>query len=246
LKKVELLWSRGDAAADTWLNAHLEHIVALCIQANDAEQIYNFLWPELEMALRQANPILAADVEQKIKELTSKKPEYSFSLDEYTTSPIWQRLHSLYLAAKSGEKAAFYQLRKTAMSVSLIPVQAAATYFIGRLQDHFPDATNLLCKLSHYGLDGWDTIEGCYYHAPVRSEAIKALQWRPSPQVWEELIESFFIVPSNALDLYFDEVIPKVTDTLESGTITHQPIPEEEFPLEPWFDALLDLPDNPT
>jgi hypothetical protein len=246
LETCDDLYYCGGKRGRTWINARIQQVVELCLNEEEIDHVrfHTRRWRKLLDAIQQANPALASQINRQ--EPRRKRRTQSKQPARYETSPIWQRLHSWYLAAKSGDENAFYNLREEAFQwQGNIPIRAVATYFIGLLQDEYPDASATLCSLlRHSSDDSWSIQPQDGYFAPVREEVIKALRRRASPKVWEALVEGYFINPKNSLGWIYPETIRLITDALESGNISHPPL--EERPGDVWFYALLDLPDTPT
>lgn len=170
----------------------------------------------------------------------------------YEASPLWQALENLYHEARDGHYKAYWRLREiTRKWKGEIPIQAVSTYFLGLLQDVYEEDHILttLRGLTH-AYDYWEYNNNGYYFAPIRSEAIYALRFAPSPRVWETLIDSAFINLNNDLDYQLFGAIERLTKQLSDPSIPRFPkgihsleeLHRRNKPKRMWFRVLAEMP----
>lgn len=200
-----------------FLNAQLNRIIELCLSSEQDREWLPLAteWNELRDALVKVKPELEApitafnqewDTNRKNRELRKQQ-----ELESIQQNPIYQFLLGLYEAAQNGDKAAYDKLKRIANKWNgNIPLRAVATHFIGKLLPKYNSLYTLLYLLKH-AADDWGEPP-C--HSPIRFEAGEALMQHHSSEVWETLVDAFFINPRNILSNFMQSWIDHVTDAL--------------------------------
>lgn len=128
-----------------------------------------------------------------LMEISDPSSQTQVHLPDYLQSPAYRYLWDLYQHADGGDREAYHQLVQIARKWrGNIPLRAVATYLIGKLWPQY-NVVSLLCDLLKYAEDSWG--DDALPLTPIRFEAGEALKDRPSPQVWEEMIDAFSSTP---------------------------------------------------
>lgn len=145
----------------------------------------------------------------------------------------------MYQQAENDDKPAYHRLVIVARKwQGNIPLRAVATHMLGKLR-HKHKVTGILCYLLKYAEDDWDNDISPL--SPIRAEAGEALKEMPSPQVWAEMIDAFFINPANVLSDFMLDWIAHVTDRLDGLSTAYGGglWGDEEY--RRWFRALAEI-----
>ncbi len=227
-----------------FLNSQLNRIVEMCLSS---EQVREWLplaiaWNELREALVDLKPETETritlfnqewDANRNNRELRKQQ-----ELQSIQQNPIYQFLFELYEAAQHGDKTTYDKLRRIANKWDgNIPLRAVATHFIGKLMPKY-DSLNALQYLLKHADDNWGEPP---YHSPIRFEAGEALMLHPSLDVWESLVDAFFIDPQNILSNFMQSWIEHVTDALSGDQHDYKGSRWGGIDNRGWFYALNEL-----
>lgn len=175
------------------------------------------------------------EIEQRREEANTRRKEH---LSHYYLSPAYKHLLELYQHAQN-DKQAYQRLVRIARKwQGNIPIRAVATHMLGKLR-HKYNVTGILCYLLKYAQDDWDNDIPPL--SPIRVEAGEALKDMPTPQVWEEMIDAFFINPTNILSDFMLDWVAHVTDILDGQSTAYAGVLWGAEDQRRWFRALAEI-----
>ncbi|MEO8396226.1 MAG: hypothetical protein ABI700_24745 [Chloroflexota bacterium] len=213
-----------------WLSSRLDAVIALCliIDANfhTTELVYILEdWGALREALFLAAPRLLPTYEEAKINLDVDRARSEFKVD-LTRSAVWQRVFYCHKWAEGGNKQSLKQLQLFADEFDDALEQAAAIHFLGKLSQD-PEIFSFILKMVRYAI------------ASVSFEAANALYLHPLPEVWEALVNGFFVNANSAKIDYFIDWIAYQTDRLSGLEVeyTGATLAVED---RPWFRALVE------
>jgi hypothetical protein len=214
----------ADPITLNWLERRHDLIVYLC-QGNYAPTVSEQLRRWIGARRDEMNDIIDWWTKYQCRTLPYK-PRVPRVFKTTSNNPLWLELNDWYEAALAGNKKAFYKLRKVAYhEQDNLPRRADAIRFIGKLKDHY-DVRAPLFRAVCYGPE--DPAQKDYaITSPVRWEAGKALCGIASPDVWETMVDAFFIRRDDTLPGMLCDWITHLTDQL-SGV-------EEPYPVTGWW-----------
>jgi hypothetical protein len=242
LDTVQGLLSFNADKSSALLNPHLAHILELCLSSPRDHQWLMLAdkWDELREELVKIKPefaALIADYKQGwVKQGEERELRNQQDLQLAQESPAYKLLFRLSEAAQNGDYSAYDRLRQIAKWVDNIPLRAVATHFIGRLSSKYDSLTVLQFQLKH-AYDDWGEPP---VHSPIRYEAGEALMRHPSPDVWERLVDAFFVNPRNVLESFMQDWIAHMTDILSGEQHDYQG-GRWDVDNRSWFYALAEI-----
>ncbi len=237
-----LYFDDGSATTLQWLRERWNTIVSLC-RLEEIDKVFRLLegWDELRQAVFKQCPSCIEEYEQKKREIDIRRLQHQPAPVDYQSSVVWQKLNAWYQAALEGDQQAYKKLNGFVRNWSKnVSERAVATHLLGKLKDKY-DVRLPLFHALRYGPDDVQDPYGSM-DASIRFEAGEALSDIPSPDVWEAMVDAFFIRPRNVLEEFMSDWIAYLTDRL-SGIET--PYSGREWGDENrrfWFHALVDEP----
>jgi hypothetical protein len=228
-----------------WLIDHLDQVFELYHTGACLDAFFYVLEqsPELVGSVIGKQPLFAQILSQRGKERREQDrlEKIKAANAPYLQSSTWKKLYGLYERARQ-HHSALLCLRNIAMDqYRSFPtaVRLTAIFFLRYLQHQYPELLWFLCSLVKQ-YDG--------YSAPIRQEALIALSYSPTAEVWEALIEGYFYNRTNYLDWIYPQTIRHVTDSLEKGKYLFSPVPiRPPEPFSPyhlssdWLHKLADI-----
>ncbi len=217
--------------AQSWLNDRLDTVVQMCLRDKDNPIIKHVSrrWPQL-------NELLAHHISDW-DEVPSHDTNQRRRADqlEYKSSPAYLQLMRLYDKAAKSDQNAYNQLVEMARSWrGNIPIRAVATHLIGKLSEQF-DAFPILAHQMRYGDVNWDDN---LFDSPIRHEAGEALLKFPTPEIWEVLVDSYFISPRDDLLPFQIDWIAHLTEVLSGEDQPYDGLSWGSEERRAWFQAL--------
>ncbi|MBA3869330.1 MAG: hypothetical protein H0X30_09255 [Anaerolineae bacterium] len=226
-----------------FLNIRLKSILEMCLNSPRDTQWLMLAddWGELREELVKIKPEFAALIADYSQNLEKQRNERQLSKQQASQvareSPAYKLLLKLYEAAKNDDYSAYDVLRRIAKrGREDIRLRAVGTYFIGQLSPKY-DSLKVLQFLVKYANDDWGDYS---QHSPIRYEAGEALSHHPAAEVWESLIDAFFVNPSNELSSFMEDWITEMTDIL-SGEQRNDEGNTWDVENRPWFHALAEI-----
>ncbi len=245
LSVIHTLVFEDNAKSWVWLHQNVDKIVGLL-----ALDITNRITLSIAEHFKEARARLTylvfdfvdefnaylAEIEQCREDALTRRKEH---LSDYYLSSAYKHLSDLYQRADNNDKQAFQQLVRIARKwQGNIPLRAVATHMLGKLR-HKYKVTDILCYLLKYAEDDWGNDISPL--SPIRVEAGEALKDMSSPQVWEEMIDAFFINPANVLSNFMLDWISHVTDILDGLSIEYAGVSFGAKDQRHWFRALAEI-----
>lgn len=222
-----------------WLNTRLETIITLLAKDNFKCLIFLSDWEELLDALRKHNLNPDQQIENHQREIAKNRLPWQPA--DLESIPLYQKLKQLYDEAVEGDETAYQKLISIARRYKgEIPIRAVATYFLGKLQGQYDTMRHFEGAL--YLNDDWgDDVSP---DSPIRYEAGELLISVPSPQVWQRLIDSYFLRNPNVFATFLEDWITYVTDILSGVHTVYSGMIMGEISCRPWFKALVDFDED--
>jgi hypothetical protein len=219
LSVIRTLSQVKDTSAKAWLEQHINQIIDIFSQNLEDRDVSLIAsnWDMLRQKLTEKYPEFKAVFGEHSKVLEESRASFRQPNETNTTlalqSPAYLKLSSLYDQAAQGNSKAYSRLiRMAEWWTGNVPVRAVATYYLGKLQNQY-DSTRVLLRLLTYAVDDWGDSEV----PPIRMEAGEALRNVATPQVWEGMVNAFFINPRNVLSSFLIDWITHLTDRLSGG-----------------------------
>ncbi|HUN06151.1 MAG TPA: hypothetical protein PLQ56_06100 [Aggregatilineales bacterium] len=212
MEDIRALCSAADESFLEWLDSRHDLITYLC-QGNYAPTISEELRRWIGARRDQLNGILDWWSRYQLRTLPRRPFEPDPFSEKFRANPIWQELNGWYEAALAGDKKAFYRLRTIVYhEQDNLARRADATRFLGKLKDQY-DVREPLFHAVRYGpVDPKWSYRS--WVSPIRFEAGAALREMPSADVWETMIDAYFIDPDQNLMSFFMAWIAHLTDQL--------------------------------
>lgn len=227
-----LYYSDGSDSTLKWLRERRDTLIYLCLAAK-LNEIFRLLehWDELREAVFKNCPSL-------IEEYNKIREEVEHQVD-YQSSPIWQELNGWYQRALEGDQKAYSRLSYVVYHEhSNLCKRAVATNLLGKLKDKY-DVRHPLIHALRYAPDDAQH-EHLAMDASVRFEAGEALRDIPSPDVWESMVDAFFIRPRNVLETFMSYWIEYLTDRLSGLDVVYSGSKYGDENNRFWFRALVE------
>ena len=217
IKTTDCLYSYGGDKAKRWLNKHIDLVIETCSEEpfNSSVLWVANRWKKLHRHLSEMHGGFEEQLRQYRSDLKKRRAEgrhkLKRDLPDFRLSPIYQKLDNLYRAAKNGDKTAYKNLERRMWGD--VEDIAVATHMIGKLHEQY-DVTQLLLLVLKRA--AWNGKEW----SPILSEAGEALLNIASAQVWESMVDIFFIQPQFFTN-YFIDWIAYLTDRLEGHNVQY-------------------------
>lgn len=224
IETLRKLCTSADTDMLDWLEQHHDLIVYMC-QGNYAPTVSEQLRRWIGARRDEMNGIIDWWTPYQCR-TAPYKPRVETVFKATSNNPLWIELNDWYKAALAGNKKAFYELRKvTYHEQDNLPRRADAIHFLGKLKDQY-DVRDPLFRAVCYGPED-PTRRDSAITSPIRWEAGKALCGIASPDVWETMVDAFFIKRDDTLPGMLCDWITHLTDQL-SGV-------EEPYPVTGWW-----------
>jgi hypothetical protein len=243
-----VIWSLvhdSSAQVETWLHQHMADIAPILAADSTDPAVLSIAerWDAMRIQLTEHVPNFDAAYNTYLVDITERRQEArnrrNGTLADYDSSPAYRFLVDLYQQAEADDKPAYHRLVRIARKwQGSIPLCAVATHLLGKL-GHKCDVAGFLCYLLKYAQDDWDN--DIAPHSPVRFEAGDALKDMPSPQVWAEMVDAFFIRPHNVLSDFMLDWIEHVTDRLDGISGAYSGVRWGDPERRGWFRALAEI-----
>ena len=222
LRTANEIANHGDDEPPKFLMDHIDKVISLCLEGSENEV----------SSVLSYSPALTAKVAEthlELAKLSSLFPYLHLHGPNAVPPPapieppppkLWQQMEQLYQKAASGDETAFQQLHELSDDYQMnVLIQAAATYFLGKLWPH----DYILDRLGELVIDGdrtWDIKHEMYTqtYTPVRFEAAYALRETATPQAWEVLINLVFLRPHYSMSDQVMDWIRELTDILSGDS----------------------------
>jgi hypothetical protein len=238
---IETLYSvDGSETTLQWLRERWDTILYLCLFAKVDEYFYLLEgWDELREAFFKQCPACIEEYEQKKSEVEAHRLNSPFAPVDYQSSPIWQELNGWYQGALEGDKQAYGKLMRVVYHERKnLSKRAIATNLLGKLKDKY-DVRDPLFHALRYAPDD-EQYQFVSMNTSIRFEAGEALRDIPSPDVWETMIDAFFIRPRNVLESFLSDWIAYQTDRLSGIETPYSGIMFGDENRRFWFRALVE------
>lgn len=212
MEDLRMLCSVADEPFLDWVESRQDLITYMC-QGNYAPTISEQLRRWVGARRDQLNRVLDWWSRYQLRTLPRRPFEPDPISEKFRDNPIWQELNGWYEAALAGDKKAFYRLRTIVYhEQDNLARRADATRFLGKLKDQY-DVREPLFHAVRYGpVDPKWSYRS--WVSPIRFEAGAALREMPSADVWETMIDAYFIDPDQSLMSFFTAWIAHLTDQL--------------------------------
>jgi hypothetical protein len=209
-----LYFEDGIATTLQWLRERWDTIISL-YRLEEIDNVFRLLegWDELREAVFKQFPPRIEEYEQEKREVEAQRLQFPPAPVDYQSSAVWQELNGWYQSALEGDKQAYGKLAKVVKyERKNLSKRAVATNLLGKLKDKYDVRAPLFHALRH----GPDDVQYPYVSldAFIRLEAGEALRDIPSPDVWETMVDAFFIRPRNVLESFMSDWIAYQTDRL--------------------------------
>lgn len=212
IEDIRDLCSAADESFLDWLETRQDLITYIC-QGSYAPTISEELRRWIGARRDEWNGVLDWWSKYQLRTLPRRLFEPDPFSEKFRDNPIWQELNGWYEAALAGDKKAFYQLRTIVYhEQENLARRADATRFLGKLKDQY-DVREPLFHAVRYGPVDPKWIYRSWV-SPIRFEAGAALCEMPSADVWETMIDAYFIDPDQNLMSFFTGWIAHLTDHL--------------------------------
>jgi hypothetical protein len=224
-----------------WLHERWDTIIYLCLTTKMDESFFLLEdWGGLREAVFEKRPSIIEEYEQKKQDIEILRAEHQLATVDYQSSPIWQELNGWYHAALEDDREAYKKLVHVVKSGrGDLSRRAVATNLLGKLRHKYDVRKPLLYAL-RYAPDDMN-----YQHrsmdASIRFEAGEALRDIPSPDVWEAMVDSFFIRPRNVLESFMSDWIAYLTDRLSGLDVPYSGMQYSDEDHRFWFRGLVDV-----
>jgi hypothetical protein len=197
-----------------WLRERWDNLIYLCLLAK-MDEVFHLLevWDELREAVFKNCPAIIEEYNQQKQEVEVLRREHRPVPVDYQSSPLWQELNGWFESALAGDREAYGKLvRVVKHERKNLSKRAVATHLLGKLKHNY-DVRQPLLHALRYAPDDMN-----YQHlsmdASIRFEAGEALRDLPAPDVWETMVDAFFIRPRNVLEEFMSDWIAYLTDRL--------------------------------
>ena len=229
----------GSETTLKWLRQRWNELIYLCV-GGDKHEVFSLLenWDDLRAAVFENCPAMIAEYEAIRSEVEVVRQQHNRLVD-YQSSPLWQELNGLYLAASEGSTEAFLKLRQFVYHERHnLSKRAVATHLLSKLKDQYEVLPALLHALRYAPDDAPNQQRSM--NAPVRYEAGEALVSIISPDVWETMIDVLFARPSNDLDHFLLDWIEYLTHRLSGLDVSYEGSRMPDENRRYWFHALVE------
>ncbi|HEX2621971.1 MAG TPA: hypothetical protein VHL11_17565 [Phototrophicaceae bacterium] len=192
-----------------WLADQMSTILYLA-QIAETEDFFCLLneWSAFREALYRDCPAI-------IEEVAAYRSECEAAQAEKMTTPPKEFSAVFYKYKRYAEHPNFGSLViPVGYRKDRLTTQAIVTHFLGKLV-HDTKVVSSLCYLVRHANDTDRSDRDIY--AIVRFEAGEALKNVPTPEVWETMIDAFFIRPENTLSNFMTDWIAHLTDCLSGS-----------------------------
>jgi hypothetical protein len=241
LELVDTLYHQdGTDSTLRWLNERRDTLFYLCLTGK-AGQVFGLLedWDELREAVFKNCPSIIEEYNKTKEEIELRRLQHRPAFVDYQSSPIWQELNGWYQAALEGDRQAYAKLAQVVYhEQSNLCKRAVATNLLGKLKSKY-DVRHPLIHALRYAPDDAQ-YEHLAMDASVRFEAGEALRDIPSPDVWESMVDAFFIRPRNVLETFMSYWIEYLTDRLSGLNVAYSGSIYGDENKRFWFRALVD------
>lgn len=223
-----------------WLHGRWSMIIDLC-ELEKIDRLFWLLgdWDELREALFQQCPSCMEEYEQKKQKLEIIHSQAKRASVEYQSSLLWQELNGWYQAALEGDQHALGNLtRVVKYERKNLSKRAVATNLLGKLKDKYDVRPALFHALRTAPDDS--QYQQLLMGASIRFEAGQALRDIPLPDVWETMVDAFFIRPRYVLEDFMVDWIAHLTDRLSGIETPYSGMEWRDENWRCWFRALAD------
>lgn len=215
LEMIEALYFRdGSETTLKWLQEHWDELIYLCL-IEDRKTVFYLLesWDSLRESVFRNCPAIIEEYDQEKQEITARRLQRQSAPVDYQSSPIWQELNGWYQAAEAGNVQAYSKLASIVYHErDNLCKRAVATNLLGKLKLLY-DVRPPLFHALRYAPDD-SHYQDLAMSVSVRFEAGEALRDIPSPDVWEMMVDAYFIRPDNVLGSFMRSWIGYLTDQL--------------------------------
>jgi hypothetical protein len=224
----------------SWLHERWDTLIYLCLSAK-MDDVFRLLedWDELREAVFKNCPAIIEEYDLCKGEWEKIRLEHRPTPVDYQSSPIWQELNGWYQAALEADRESYGKLvRVVKHERKNLSKRAVATHLLGKLKHNY-DVRQPLKYTLRYAPDD-PQYEHLIMNASVRFEAGEALRDLPSPEVWETMVDAFFIRPRNVLEEYISDWIEYLTDRLSGLDVPYSGMTWGDENQRFWFRALVE------
>jgi hypothetical protein len=234
----------GSETTIQWLRERWDTMIYLCLLAK-ADKCFRLLegWDELREAVFRDCPSIIEEYNQQKQEVEILRRDFPPAPVDYQSSAVWQELNGWYQSALEGDKQAYGKLSKVVKyERKNLSKRAVATNLLGKLKDKYDVRPPLFHALRY----GPDDLQFPYVSldASIRLEAGEALRDIPFPDVWETMVDAFFINPRNVLEEFMVDWIAYQTDRLSGIETSYSGMKWGDENRRFWFRALADKQDT--
>lgn len=241
LPVIKVLHSDSRSTTQEWLALQWQTILYLCLASQSEDLVYLLEeWADLKAILFASCPSIVPEYELRKANIAARERKSRKSVD-LTLSPMWKEMVSLYEQARVGDAGSANKI-EIRTHVRDVLSKTVAVHFLGKL---LPNPT-FLARMMNFVTstdDYWvwqdeDDLDCFVTHFPVRFEAGAALCNYPSPQVWECLVDAYFV--SSSYTESFRDWIQYQTDVLSGGETEYK---GHSWQIEKrvWFKSLVNM-----
>jgi len=239
LELVDTLYYRsGSETVINWLQERWNTLIYLCV-AGETKEVFSLLegWEQLREAVFKDCSSIIEEYNHRKVEVEFLRQQHRITQVDYQSSAIWQELDEWYQAALKDNKQAYGKLVQVVYHErDNLCKRAVATNLLGKLKDKY-DVRAPLFHAIRYAPDD-PQYEHLAMNTSIRFEAGEALRDIPSPDVWETMVDAFFIRPRNVLESFMSDWIEYLTDRLSGLDAPYTGMKWGDEQHRFWFRAL--------
>ncbi|MBC7812283.1 MAG: hypothetical protein H7175_14100 [Burkholderiales bacterium] len=239
-----LYFQDGSESTLEWLHERWDTLIYLCL-VGEAKDVFRLLknWDQLREAVFKNCPSMIEEYKQQQLEVAALRLRFRPAPVDYQSSAVWQELNAWHQAALAGDQQAYGKLARVVYhEQNDLCKRAVATNLLGKLKHQYDVRPALFHALRHAPDDA--KYNDLAMSASIRFEAGEALRDIPSPEVWETMIDAFFIRPQNVLESFLSDWIAYLTDRLSGIDAPYSGIKWGDENERFWFRALAESNDS--